>query len=89
MALRGYAFEKMRDWLFKKIGIEQMNKLSGKIEIEYLLIEIFERPLNIPKRPLKENIAILYNKSPGVRGTKTQRPVRSKQITLALLAGLR
>ena len=36
-----------------------MNKVPGKIEIKYLLVEIFERPLNIPKRTLKERIGIL------------------------------
>ena len=40
----------------------------------YLLVE-FERPLNIPKRPLIENFDILYNYGSGVRGAKTQRPV--------------
>ena len=53
-----------------KIGIEQMNRVPGKVEI-YPLVEIFERPLIIPKRPLIENIDIII----GVRGTKTQRPV--------------
>ena len=52
-----------------------MNKVPGRIEIWYLLIEIFERPLNIPESPLIENTGILYNYGPGVRGTKTQRPV--------------
>ena len=47
---RRYAYEKIRDWLFKffppKLGIEQMNnKVAGKIDIQYLLVEIFERPL--------------------------------------------
>ena len=36
-----------------KLGIEQMNKVLGKIKISYALVEIFERPLDIPKRPLK------------------------------------
>ena len=47
-----------------------MNKVPGEIEI-CLLVEIFQRPLNIPKHPLKESIGILYNYGPGVRGTKT------------------
>ena len=51
-----------------KLGIEQMNKVPGKIKISYVLVEIF-------KRPSIENIGILYNYGPGVRGTKTQRPV--------------
>ena len=59
-----------------------MNKVPGKIEIQYLLVEIFERPL-------KESSGILCNYGPGVRGTKTQRPVGSKQITHLLLPGLR
>ena len=49
-----------------------MNKLPGKIKISYSLEEIFERPLNIPKRPLIGNIGILYNYGPGVRGTNAQ-----------------
>ena len=65
-----------------------MNRVHDRIEIYYLLVEIFECPSNIPKRPLKESICILYNYGPGVRGTKTQRPVRSKQITLVILSGL-
>ena len=48
-----------------------MNKIPGKIKISYLLVEIFERPLNISKRPSIENIGILYNYGRGVRGTKT------------------
>ena len=36
-----------------------MNKLPGKIKISYLLVEIFERSLNIPKRPSIENIRTL------------------------------
>ena len=56
-----------------KLGIEQMNKVPRKIEISYLLVEIFERPLSIPKRPSIENIGILYNYGPGVRGTNAQR----------------
>ena len=63
-----------------------MNKVRGKIL--YLLVEIFERTLNINKRPLKESI-FLYNYGPGVRRTKTQRLVRSKYIALVLLSGLR
>ena len=47
-----------------------MNKVPGKIK---LLVEMFERPLNIPKRPLIENFGILYNYGPGVRGTNAQR----------------
>ena len=50
-----------------------MNRLPGKIKISYVLVEIFERPLNIPKRPSIENIAILYNYGPCVRGTNAQR----------------
>ena len=50
-----------------------MNKVAGKIKISYVLVEIFERPLNIPKRPSIENIDILYNYGPGVRGTNAQR----------------
>ena len=46
---------------------------QGKIKISYLLVEIFERPLNIPKRPSIENIGILHNYGPGVRGTNAQR----------------
>ena len=49
-----------------------MNKVAGKIKISYVLVEIFERPLNIPKRPSKENIGIVYNYGPGVRGTNAQ-----------------
>ena len=45
-----------------------MNKVPGKIEIYYLLVEIFERPLNIPERPLKESIGIFYNCDPVVWG---------------------
>ena len=56
-----------------KLGIEQINKIPGKIKISYLLVEICERPLNIPKRPSIENIGILYNYGPGVRGTNAQR----------------
>ena len=72
----------------RKLGIEQMNNVPGKFKISYLLGEKFERPLNIPKLPSIENISILYNYGPGVRGTKTQRPVRSTQITMVLLSGL-
>ena len=50
-----YANEKTRDRLFiflsLKLRIEQMNKVPGKIKISYVLVEKFERPLNIPKRP--------------------------------------
>ena len=46
-----------------------MNKVPGKIKISYLSVKIFERPLNIPKRPSIENIGIFYNYGPGVRGT--------------------
>ena len=45
-----------------------MNNVPGKIKISYVLVEIFERPLNIPKRPSIENIGIIYNYGPGVRG---------------------
>ena len=55
-----------------KLGIEQLNKVPGKIKISYLLVETFERPLNIPKRPSIENIGIIYNYGPGVRGTNAQ-----------------
>ena len=65
-----------------------MNNVLGKLKISYLLVEIYERPLNIPKRPSIENIGILYIYGPGVRSTEIQRPVRSKQITLVLLSGL-
>ena len=57
------------DYLF--FPNERMNKVPGKIEI-YLLVEIFERPLNIPKRPSIHNISKLYNYGPGVRGTNAQ-----------------
>ena len=71
------ANEKNRDWLFiflpLKLEIEQMNKVPDKIKIPYLLVEIFERPLNIPKRLSIENIGILYNYGPGVRDTNAQR----------------
>ena len=50
-----------------------MIKVPGKIKISYLLVEIFERPLTIPKRPSIENI--LYNYGPDVRGTTAPRPV--------------
>ena len=33
-----------------------MNKEPGKIKISYVLVKIFELPLNIPKRPSIENI---------------------------------
>ena len=49
-----------------------MNKIPGKIKISYLLVEIFERPLNIPKRPSIENIGIFYNYGLGVRGMNAQ-----------------
>ena len=72
-----YANGKNCDRLFiflpLKLGIEQMNKVPGKIKISNVLVEIFERPLNIPKRPSMENIGILYNYGPGVRVTKAQR----------------
>ena len=50
-----------------------MTKVPGKMKISYLLVEIFERPLNIPERTLIENIGILYNYGPGIRGTNAQR----------------
>ena len=50
-----------------------MNKVPYKIKISYVLVEIFERPLNIPKRPSIENIDIFQNYGPGVRGTNAQR----------------
>ena len=41
---RRYAYHKIRDLLFKyfkrKLGIEHMNKESGKIEILYLLVDV-------------------------------------------------
>ena len=40
-----YTYGKNRD---RKLGIEQMNKVPCKIKISYLLVELFERPLNIP-----------------------------------------
>ena len=52
----GYLF-----FLPLKLGIEQTNKVPGKIKISYLSVEIFERPLNIPKHLSIENIGILYN----------------------------
>ena len=71
-----YANGKKRDRLFiflpSKLGIEQINKVPGEIKISYLLVEIIKRPINIPKRPSIENIDILNNYGPGVRGTKTQ-----------------
>ena len=51
-----------------------MKNEPGKIKITYVLVEIFERPLNIPKRPSIENIGLLYNYGPGVRGTNAQGP---------------
>ena len=50
-----------------------MNKVPGKIKVSYVLVEIFERPLNIYKRPSIENIGILHNYGPGVRGTNAHR----------------
>ena len=50
-----------------------MNKVPSKINISYLLVETFEHTLTIPKRPSTENIGILYNYGPGVRGTNAQR----------------
>ena len=50
-----------------------MNTVPAEIKISYLLVEIFERLLNIPKRPSIENIGILHNNGPGVRGTNAQR----------------
>ena len=41
-----------------------MNKVPGEIKISYLLVEIFDRPLNIPKRTLKESFGMLYNYGP-------------------------
>ena len=46
-----------------------MNKVPGKIKISYLLVEIFERPLNFPEHPSIENIRNFYNYGPGVRDT--------------------
>ena len=48
-----------------------MNKVPGKSKISYVLVEIFERPLNIPKRPSIENMGILYNYGPTI--TNAQR----------------
>ena len=45
-----------RSFLPLKLGNEQMNKVPGKVKISYVLVEIFERPLNIPKRRSIENI---------------------------------
>ena len=50
-----------------------MNNVPGKIKISYVLVEIVERPLNIPKRPSIENIGILHKYGPGVRGANAQR----------------
>ena len=50
-----------------------MNKVPGKMKISYVLVEIFECPLNIPKSPSIENIGILYNYGPGLRGKDAQR----------------
>ena len=50
-----------------------MNKVAGEIKITDVLVEIFERPFDIPKRPSVENISIFYNYGPGVRGTNAQR----------------
>ena len=61
----GYLF-----FLLLKLGIEQMNKVPGKIKISYLSVKIFERPLNVPKRPSIENIGLLYNYGPG-EGART------------------
>ena len=66
-------FSVFREQAITPIGIEQMNKVPRKIEISYVLVEIFERPLDIAKRPSIENIGILYNYGPGVRGTNAQR----------------
>ena len=64
-----------------------MNKVPDKIKISYLLVEIFERPLI-------ENIGILYNYGPAVRGKNAQRLlvqsentrtfVRASPLSLAL-----
>ena len=49
---RVYAYERIRDLLFKffqsNLGIEQLNKVPGEIEIWNLLVEIFDRPLSTP-----------------------------------------
>ena len=65
--------KKPRLFLPLKLGIQQLNKVSCKIKISYLLVEIFECPLNIPKRPSIKIISILYDYGPGVRGTNAQR----------------
>ena len=58
-----------------------MNKVPCKVKISYVLVEIFERPLNIPKCPSIENIGILYNYGLGVTGTNAQRlQVQSENI---------
>ena len=66
-------WKKPRSFLPLKLGIEQMNKVPGKIKISYLSVKIFERPLNIPKRHSIENIGILYNYGPSIRATNAQR----------------
>ena len=55
--------------------------VSGKIKISYLLVEIFEGPSNIPKSSSIENISILYNNGPGVRGTNAHRPLVQSENT--------
>ena len=44
LCARRYAYDKIRDLLFKyftpKLGIEQMNRVPGKIEIKYLLVDV-------------------------------------------------
>ena len=62
-----------------------MNKVTGKLKISYLLVLIFERPLNIPKRPSTENIGIVYNYGPGVRGTNAQRNLCDHSRELSFL----
>ena len=62
-----------RSFLPLKLGIEQMNKVPGKIKVSYVLVEIFGCPSNIPKRPSIANIGILYNYGPGERGMNAQR----------------
>ena len=62
-----------------------MIKVPGKIKISYVLVEIFERPLNIPKRPSIENIDILCNYGRGVRGTNAQRLLVQSENTRTIV----
>ena len=58
---------------FASKQLRQGKEPRSVIKISYLLVEIFERPLNIPKRRSIENIGIHYNYGPGVRGTNAPR----------------